>query len=58
MTNENLQGLNIKGGTNTVTGNTFNFHQSEKPFKPIKYIPKTGNPNFVGRTDELTKIHQ
>ena len=27
-------------------------------FKPIKYIPKTGNPNFVGRTDELKKVHE
>ncbi|MEM1395229.1 MAG: tetratricopeptide repeat protein [Cyanobacteria bacterium P01_H01_bin.150] len=24
----------------------------------MKYIPKTGNPNFVGRTDELVKVHK
>ncbi|MEO1559888.1 MAG: NB-ARC domain-containing protein, partial [Cyanobacteria bacterium J06632_19] len=24
----------------------------------MKYIPKTGNPNFVGRTNELVKVHQ
>ncbi|AFY53186.1 putative transcriptional regulator [Rivularia sp. PCC 7116] len=28
-----------------------------EPFQPIKYIPKVGNKNFVGRQDELAKIH-
>ena len=57
MINENSQGINVKGGTNTVTGNTFNFHSSEKPFKTIKHIPKIGSENFVGRENELKKIH-
>ncbi|BAY87160.1 hypothetical protein NIES267_66780 [Calothrix parasitica NIES-267] len=52
MTSEIFQGINIKGGTNTVTGNTFNSYPPEKPFKPIKYIPKIGSENFVGREDE------
>ena len=30
----------------------------EKPFKPIKYIPKLGSNNFVGRQDELASIHE
>ncbi|VEP14583.1 NB-ARC domain protein [Hyella patelloides LEGE 07179] len=30
----------------------------EKPFKPIKYIPKFGSKNFVGRQDDLITVHQ
>ena len=30
----------------------------EKPFKPIKYIPKIGSKNFVGRQDDLVKVHE
>ncbi|MEM7715347.1 MAG: NB-ARC domain-containing protein [Cyanobacteria bacterium P01_A01_bin.68] len=61
MTNENSQnsqGINTQGGKNEIKDNHFYFHPPEKPFKPIKYIPKTGNPNFVGRQDELAKVHK
>ncbi|MEM7556989.1 MAG: tetratricopeptide repeat protein [Cyanobacteria bacterium P01_A01_bin.84] len=58
MTNENWQGINFKDSNPTIKDNTFNFHPPEKPFEPIKYIPKAGNPNFVGRTDELEKVHE
>ncbi|MEM6751696.1 MAG: tetratricopeptide repeat protein [Cyanobacteria bacterium P01_C01_bin.38] len=48
--NENIQGNYIQGD--------YYESSSEKPFKPIKYIPKIGNPNFVGRTYELGKVHK
>ena len=45
-------------GVNKGTINNINNPLPDKPFKPIKYIPKIGNPNFVGRQDELAKIHE
>ena len=62
--NEENQNRNINPGNNyneRVEGNYIpgNYYESppEKPFKPIKYIPKIGSENFVGREDELNKIH-
>ncbi|MGB3759735.1 MAG: tetratricopeptide repeat protein [Rivularia sp. (in: cyanobacteria)] len=57
MTNENWQGINIKGGTNEIKDNIFNLHQTEKPIEPIKYLPKQGTPNFIGREQEFSTIH-
>ena len=34
-----------------------NYPTPKEPFKPIKYIPKIGSDNFVGRQHELAKIH-
>ncbi|MDJ0746250.1 MAG: NB-ARC domain-containing protein [Xenococcaceae cyanobacterium MO_167.B27] len=58
MTNENNQGINVKGGNNKIEHNILNFYPPEKPFKPIKYIPKNGSNNFVGRQDDLVKVHE
>ncbi|MDY6902040.1 MAG: NB-ARC domain-containing protein, partial [Cyanobacteriota bacterium] len=61
--NEKIKGDNINQtgnfgvGVNKGTINNINNPLPEKPFKPIKYIPKVGNKNFVGREDELTKVH-
>ncbi len=57
MTNENWQGINFKDSNPTIKDNTFNFHQTEKPVEPIKYLPKQGTPNFIGREQEFTTIH-
>ncbi|MEM1393059.1 MAG: NB-ARC domain-containing protein [Cyanobacteria bacterium P01_H01_bin.150] len=48
---------NIHGDYNDNRQTIYN-PPPEKPFKPIKDIPKNGNPNFVGRTDELKKVHE
>ena len=50
-------GVGVNKGT---INNETHIHQSppEKPFKPIKYIPKLGSANFVGRQDELASIHE
>ncbi|MGB6296904.1 MAG: tetratricopeptide repeat protein [Rivularia sp. (in: cyanobacteria)] len=57
----NGDNINQKGnlgvGVNKGTINNINNPLPEKPVKPIKYIPKVGNKNFVGREDELIKIH-
>lgn len=57
MTNENWQGINIKGGNNTINNPQINIHPS-KPIEPIKYIPYAGVANFVGRQAELQTLHQ
>ena len=44
--------------TNVAGTININNHSSEKPFKPIKYIPKLGSANFVGRQDDLIKVHK
>ena len=49
--NENIQG-NYNDNRQTIYNPT-----PKEPFKPIKYIPKIGSDNFVGREDELAKIH-
>jgi tetratricopeptide (TPR) repeat protein len=58
MTNENWQGINIKGGNNKFEGNEFNFYPPQKAANAVKYIPYPSIPNFVGRSDELAKIHE
>ncbi|BDA73859.1 NB-ARC domain-containing protein [Calothrix sp. PCC 7716] len=58
MTNENFQGINIKGGNNKIKDNTFIFHPTHKSATAVKYIPHTGICHFVGRSAELTKIHE
>ena len=58
MTNENWQGINIKGGNNEIKDNIFNLHTTQKPATAIKYIPHTGIRHFVGRSKELTTIHE
>jgi len=49
--NENIHGNYID--------NSQHIHESssDKPFQPIKYIPKIRNPNFVGRQEKLGEIH-
>ncbi|MBW4508266.1 MAG: tetratricopeptide repeat protein [Scytonematopsis contorta HA4267-MV1] len=32
-------------------------HQPKKTIKPVKYIPPQGAKNFIGRSQELAKIH-
>ncbi|MGB3655131.1 MAG: NB-ARC domain-containing protein, partial [Rivularia sp. (in: cyanobacteria)] len=49
--NENIQG-NYNDNRQTIYNPT-----PKEPFKPIKYIPKIGSDNFVGRQDELAKVH-
>ena len=53
------QGI-IKAKKLASTINETHIHESpsEKPFKPIKYIPKFGSKNFVGREEELVKVHK
>ncbi|NJR16943.1 MAG: tetratricopeptide repeat protein [Calothrix sp. CSU_2_0] len=58
MTNENSQGINIKGGKNEIKDNTFNFYPPEKPATAVNYIPYLGIPHFVGRSEELEAIHE
>jgi tetratricopeptide (TPR) repeat protein len=58
MTNENNQGINIKGGKNEIKDNTFIFNSPEKAVTAVKYIPYPSIPNFVGRSEELIKIHE
>jgi tetratricopeptide (TPR) repeat protein len=58
MTNENWQGINIKGGKNEIKDNTFIFNSSKKTATAVKYIPYPSIPNFVGRSEELVKIHE
>ncbi|AFZ00399.1 tetratricopeptide repeat protein [Calothrix sp. PCC 6303] len=58
MINENWQGISIKGGEVEVKDNTFNFYPPEKAATAVKYIPYPSIPNFVGRSDELIKIHE
>jgi tetratricopeptide (TPR) repeat protein len=58
MTNKNNQGINIEGGDNVIKDNTFNFNSPEKAATAVKYIPYPSIPNFVGRSDELIKIHE
>ncbi|MGB3755675.1 MAG: tetratricopeptide repeat protein [Rivularia sp. (in: cyanobacteria)] len=65
--NEENQNRNINLGDGNYNENihgdyydnrqTINQPQPEKPFQPIKYIPKFRNPNFVGRQDKLGEIH-
>jgi tetratricopeptide (TPR) repeat protein len=57
INHENFKGINIKSGTNEIKDNTFNFHSPDKPIEPIKYLPKQGTPNFIGREQEFTTIH-
>ena len=57
MTNENWQGINFKDSNPTIKDNTFIFHAPEKPIEPIKYLPKQGTPNFIGRQQEFKAIH-
>ena len=58
MNNKSNQGINIKDGNNEIKDNIFNFYPSEEPFNLIKYIPKHGSANFVGRENELIKVHE
>ena len=41
-----------------IENQTINNPPPEKTFKPIKYIPKHGSANFVGRQDELEQVHE
>ena len=65
--NERIEGDYIQGDSIKQEGSfgvgvnqgTVNYNSSpEKPFKPIKYIPTTASANFVGREDELVKVHE
>ena len=56
MNQENWQGINIKGGNNTI--NNPQFHLPPKPITPSKSIPYQGTPHFVGRQWELASLHQ
>ncbi|WP_226577243.1 tetratricopeptide repeat protein, partial [Microseira wollei] len=56
MNNENWQGINIKGGNNTI--NNPQFILPPKPITPPKSIPYQGTPHFVGRQRELATLHQ
>ncbi|MEA5595339.1 tetratricopeptide repeat protein, partial [Rivularia sp. UHCC 0363] len=47
--NERIEGDYIQGDYYAPT--------PKEPFKPIKYIPKFGSDNFVGRENELAKVH-
>ncbi|WP_414623342.1 tetratricopeptide repeat protein [Calothrix sp. CCY 0018] len=59
--NERIQGDYIQQqgnfGVGVNKGTIINNPPSKESFKPIKYIPKFGSDNFVGRKDELIKIH-
>ena len=44
--------------TNVAGTININNPSPKEAFKPIKYIPKIGSKNFVGRQDELASIHQ
>ena len=57
MTQENWQGINIKGGTPNIYNPTFNVGKP-KPSTPPKSIPYRGSANFVGRERELELLHQ
>ncbi|MDJ0534164.1 MAG: tetratricopeptide repeat protein [Xenococcaceae cyanobacterium MO_207.B15] len=50
--------INTEKLASTITETHIHESPSEKPFKPIKYIPKFGSENFVGRQDELVKVHE
>jgi tetratricopeptide (TPR) repeat protein len=58
MTDENWQGLNIKGSNPLIKDNVFNIGVSQQPLNPPKYIPYANIANFVGRTKELETLHQ
>ncbi|MGB5960177.1 MAG: tetratricopeptide repeat protein, partial [Coleofasciculaceae cyanobacterium] len=54
MTTENWNGINIKGGNPVI-----NISQSERAkLNPPKHLPYQGVRNFVGRGEELEKLHQ
>ena len=64
---EENQNRNISSGNNyneriegNYIDNSEHYHEAptEKPFQPIKYIPKFRNPNFVGRQDKLGDIYR
>nr|MDZ8001311.1 tetratricopeptide repeat protein [Aulosira sp. DedVER01a] len=60
MTNENWQGINIKGGETNINNPIINFGSSQQtspPNIPNNLIYK-GAVEFVGRENELTDIHQ
>ncbi|HEY9691668.1 MAG TPA: tetratricopeptide repeat protein [Oculatellaceae cyanobacterium] len=61
MTDENWQGINLKGGNPTIKDNVINFISSERErvkSNPPQSIPYTGVANFVGRQQELETLHQ
>ncbi|BAY10910.1 NB-ARC domain-containing protein [Calothrix sp. NIES-2098] len=60
MSNENWQGINIKGGETNINNPTINIGSSQQtspPNIPNNLIYK-GAVKFVGRDNELTDIHQ
>ncbi len=57
---KNYQGINIKGGRHEIIrGNTLNniFYPINKQYSPSRNLPYIPSSNFVGREEELAKIH-
>jgi NB-ARC domain len=46
----------VKGDNNTV--HQYNYQNTLEPIKPPKFIPHQGTRDFVGRSQELVKIHE